>query len=119
MHEFAIAEAIVRAAEEVAQAHGGMPVEQVRLRIGELRGVVPEALTFAFDVLKQDTLLAEAVLGWDTVPAAVRCRSCGMHYRPQDVFWECPSCGAVGGEVVAGEELEITSITLAGGTDGD
>lgn len=119
MHEFSIAEAIVRTSEEVLRANGGGRAEKVHLRIGELRQVVPDALTFAFDILKEDTLLANASLEWETVPAQVRCRSCGTEYHPRDVFWECPSCGAIGAEVVAGEELEIVSITLAGGSDGD
>ncbi|MCS6950471.1 MAG: hydrogenase maturation nickel metallochaperone HypA [Armatimonadota bacterium] len=119
MHEFSIAEAIVHAAQEVAQAHGGGKVEAVRLRIGELRQVVPEALLFAFDVLKQETPLAEASLQWENVPARVRCRECHTEYHPEDVFWECPACGAFGGEVLAGEELEIIGVTLWGGTHGD
>ncbi len=119
MHEFSLAEAIVRACEEVVQANGGGTVEKVSLRIGELRQVVPDALTFAFDILKTDTLLSQATLEWETVAAVVRCRQCSTQYRPKDVFWECPSCGALGADVVAGEELEIVSITVAGGRDGD
>lgn len=119
MHEFSIAESIVRVGEEVLRANGGGRAEKIHLRIGELRQVVPDALTFAFDILKQDTLLAEASLEWETVPARVRCKSCGTEYHPGDVFWECPSCGALGAEVVAGEELEIVSITVLGGSDGD
>lgn len=119
MHEFSIAEAIVQAAQEVAQAHENARVERVSLRVGELRQVVPDALLFAFDVLKRDTPLADASLEWETVPAQVRCRECGTEYHPEDIFWECPSCGAFGAEVVAGEELEIVGITLWEGSDGD
>jgi hydrogenase nickel incorporation protein HypA/HybF len=119
MHEFSIAEAIVRATEQVVQANGGGRVEQIHLRIGELRQVVPDALLFAFDILKQDTPLSEACLQWETVPAQVRCKACGTDYHPKDVFWECPSCGAVGAEVVAGEEMEIVAITLRKDCDGD
>ena len=119
MHEFSIADAIIRATQEVVQANGGGKVEEIHLRIGELRQVVPDALLFAFDVLKQDTPLAEASLHWETVPAQVRCKACDTEYHPRDVFWECPSCGAIGAEVVAGEELDIVSITLMEGSDGD
>lgn len=119
MHEFSLAEAILRTTEDVLRANGGGKAEKIQLRIGALRQVVPDALTFAFNILKQDTPLAEAELEWETVPARVRCKSCGTEYQPEDVFWECPSCGAMGAEVVAGEELEIVSITVAGGSDGD
>jgi len=119
MHEFSIADAIVRATHEVVQANGGGKVDQIHLRIGELRQVVPDALLFAFDILKQDTPLSEASLQWETVPAQVRCKVCGTEYHPRDVFWECPSCSAIAAEVVAGEELEIVAITLMEGSNGD
>lgn len=119
MHEFSIADAIVRATQEVVQQNGGGTVERIHLRIGELRQVIPDALLFAFDILKQDTPLAEASLQWETVAARVRCKTCRTEYHPKDAFWECPSCGAIGAEVIAGEELEIIGITLLEGSDGD
>lgn len=119
MHEFSLAEAIVRASEEVIRAHGGGKAEKISLRIGELQQVVPDALTFAFEILKADTLLSDASLEWETVPARVRCTRCGTEFQPADVFWECPSCGTVGGEVVSGKELEIVSITIVGGEVGN
>ncbi|GIV16507.1 MAG: putative hydrogenase nickel incorporation protein HypA [Armatimonadota bacterium] len=119
MHEFSIADAIVRATQEVVQANGGGKVERIHLRLGELRQVVPDALLFAFDILKQDTPLSEASLEWEMVPAQVRCKTCSTEYHPQDVFWECPSCQAIGAEVAAGEELEIVAITLLEGSNGD
>jgi hydrogenase nickel incorporation protein HypA/HybF len=119
MHEFSTAEAIVRTTQEIVQSNGGGRVEKIHLRIGELQQVVPDALLFAFDVLKQDTPLAEASLEWEAVPALVRCHSCGEEYHPSDVFWECASCGALGAEVIAGREMEIVSITLLEENDGD
>lgn len=119
MHEFSIADAIIHATQEVVHQNGGGKVEEIHLRIGELRQVVPDALLFAFDVLKQGTPLAEATLEWETVPAQVRCKTCNTEYHPKDIFWECPSCGAIGAEVVAGEEMEIVGITLLEDSDGD
>lgn len=119
MHEFSIADAIIHVTQELVQQNGGGKVEQIHLRIGELRQVVPDALLFAFDILKQDTPLSDASLEWETVATRVRCKTCGSEYHPNDIFWECPSCGATGAEVVAGEELDIVGITLVEGSDGD
>lgn len=119
MHEFSIAEAIVRAATNVVQDHGGGKILKVQLRVGELKQVVPDALQFAFDILKHDTLLDEAVLEWETVAAQIRCKQCNTVYRPSDIFWQCPICEALGGEAVAGEELDIVAITCSEERDGD
>ena len=46
---------------EQAQAAGAQRLLRVRLRIGALSGVVPEALTFAFEALTPGTLAEGAV----------------------------------------------------------
>ncbi len=112
MHEFSIAEALLQATLQVAETHGGRPVERVRVNIGRLRQVVPEALTFAFNALTKETLAEGATLTWEEVPTRVRCR-CGTTFQPEeDWFWACPECGAAGGEVLEGEELILESVTL-------
>ena len=48
MHELSIATAIIERADELARADGTDAVSAVTVRVGELSGVVPDALTFAF-----------------------------------------------------------------------
>jgi len=113
MHEFSIAEELLKAALEVAETHDQRAVERVRVRIGRLRQIVPEALAFAFDALTKGTLAEGAALVWEEVPTRVRCRKCETVFQPEeDWFWSCPSCGAAGGEVLEGEELILESVTL-------
>ena len=50
MHELAVAQAIVAAAERHAE---GLPISVVRVRIGRLRQVVPEYLGFYFEVASE------------------------------------------------------------------
>ncbi|MDQ6687382.1 MAG: hydrogenase maturation nickel metallochaperone HypA, partial [Actinomycetota bacterium] len=47
MHELAIAESVVSSVLERTEGHH---VKVVRLRIGRLAGVVPDALTFCFEL---------------------------------------------------------------------
>ncbi len=113
MHEFSIAEELLKATLEVAESHDRRAVERVRVHIGRLRQVVPDALTFAFDALTKGTLAEGAALVWEEVPTRVRCRQCETVFQPEeDWFWSCPSCGAAGGEVLEGEELILESVTL-------
>src|SRR5437773_880854 len=67
MHELSIAEAIVG----IASAHAaGRPVARVEIKVGHLRQVVPSALTFAFELVAQGTVLEGAELAIEAVPAA-------------------------------------------------
>ncbi|MEV4196532.1 hydrogenase maturation nickel metallochaperone HypA, partial [Streptomyces toxytricini] len=73
MHEMSIAMAVVAQVEEAAASAGAAAVTEVRLRVGELAGVVPDALAFCFELACADTLLAGAALAAETVPGRARC----------------------------------------------
>jgi len=50
MHELSIAMSLVDAICDELPKLGSVTVRSVRIRVGALSGVVPDALTFAFDV---------------------------------------------------------------------
>ncbi|HPO11890.1 MAG TPA: hydrogenase maturation nickel metallochaperone HypA [Candidatus Hydrogenedentes bacterium] len=112
MHEFSLVSSVMEYVVKTAEAHGNRPVEKVSLEIGALQHVATEALTFAFDALKKDTVAENAVLEWRITPACIRCSSCATEYEPSDAFWVCPSCGAMGGHPIRGEEFLLESIEI-------
>ncbi|MCG3041447.1 hydrogenase maturation nickel metallochaperone HypA [Streptomyces sp. S1A] len=113
MHELSIAAAVVESAQDTARRHGASSVEAVRLRVGELSGVVADALRFSFEVVTEGTELAGAELVIEDVPARARCTACALEFAPGVPLrlW-CPECGEGATEVVAGRELEIVDVTL-------
>lgn len=112
MHEATLAANILEIALRVAREHHAGGIASVRVRIGALQAVVPEALEMAFDAGKADTPAARATLRMDLVAACVRCGSCGCEYAPDDVFWMCPQCEAIGGCALAGDEFEVVGVEL-------
>ncbi|MFB7055924.1 hydrogenase maturation nickel metallochaperone HypA [Streptomyces vinaceus] len=112
MHEMSIAMAVVAQVEEAAGAAGANAVTSVRLQVGELAGVVPDALAFCFELACAGTVLEGAELVTEPVPARARCRSCpgdwAVGMPPRLV---CPGCGqATDVELLAGRELQILSV---------
>ncbi|MEV4442458.1 hydrogenase maturation nickel metallochaperone HypA [Streptomyces sp. NPDC049577] len=114
MHELSIATAVVEQAEDLARRHGAHAVEAVRLRVGELSGVVPDALRFSFDVAREGTALAAARLLVEEVPARARCGPCGTDFAVgmPPMLW-CPRCDRPAPQLLSGRELEITAVELA------
>ena len=102
MHELSLMETIRELALQQAQSHGAARIEAVRLRIGSLAGVEPEALNFAFEVLMANTIAAGARLEVETLPAEWFCAPCAQ-----------PSCGAISRELRQGRELQLTSLELS------
>jgi hydrogenase nickel incorporation protein HypA/HybF len=112
MHEVGIILNTLEAAEKAARAAGATRIHELRLRIGRMTGVVPEALVSAFEVVREGTMAAEARLSIETVPATCWCQRCGEEFVSEDLLSECPRCHDLSGELRRGLELELASLEV-------
>lgn len=115
MHEFSIATSLLEIVSQEALACQGAKVKAVRLKIGTLSGVVPEALEFAFQVLSEGTVAEGARLVIERVALCIACNACGTASTPADPFILCPLCGSGDVEIRAGRELDIESMEIEDG----
>jgi hydrogenase nickel incorporation protein HypA/HybF len=91
---------------------GGRRVLSVTLQIGELAGVVPDAISFCFDACTADTPLEGARLLMEMVPADGVCADCGAGFRVSRLPASCPVCASwavtcEGGDMLRVKELEV------------
>ena len=112
MHELSIMEEAVRMAVDAAKSAGKSRVLVLRLRVGAMSGVVPEAMRFAFDVVCNDTIAAGASLEIESVPGVCWCGTCRAEFECEKFFVECPRCHKVSGELRRGREMEIAAIEV-------
>ena len=110
MHELAITQGVVDA---LTERTGTAPVTSVRVRVGRLAGVVPEAMRFCFELVTAGTPLDGATLEIEQPEGRGRCRSCGAEFELRDLVLLC-GCGSADVAVVAGRELAVASVVLAG-----
>ena len=113
MHEVGIMINTLQAAEKAARSSGATRIHALRLRIGRMTGVVPEALESAFEFARQGTLAAEARLTIEYVPATCFCDRCQEEFRSEDLLSECPRCHALSSELRGGRELELASLEVS------
>jgi hydrogenase nickel incorporation protein HypA/HybF len=109
MHELAITQSVV---EAVTERTGTTPVAGVRLRVGRLSGVVPDAMRFCFELVTAGTPLEGAVLEFERPDGRGHCRTCGAELVLPDLILLC-DCGSADVEVLAGRELAVASVVLA------
>jgi hydrogenase nickel incorporation protein HypA/HybF len=112
MHELAIMESALELALTKAREVGARRIQVIRLRVGALAGVVPDALQFAFEALAPGTLAEGAQLAIEPLPARFWCAVCEREFVAADSFSQCPDCGALSGDLRAGRELEIASLEI-------
>jgi hydrogenase nickel incorporation protein HypA/HybF len=110
MHELAITQGVV---EAVTERTGTAPVTSVRVRVGRLSGVVPDAMRFCFELVTAGTPLDGASLEIEQPEGRGRCRTCGTELVLADLILLC-DCGSADVDVLAGRELAVASVVLAG-----
>jgi hydrogenase nickel incorporation protein HypA/HybF len=115
MHELSLSTGIL---ETVLRHADGRKVTGVQLTIGTMRQVVPESLTFYFEIVSRDTEAEGAELEMEIVPARLRCRSCGSEWEPEFADFRCSGCAAAEVEVLSGTEFEVESIDVEQTTEG-
>jgi len=113
MHELSIIEDALTIAFRETDRAGATRIHRVEMRIGEMSGVVPDALRFAFDVATKDTIAEGADLELEIVPVQCRCERCGNLFHPDGLIYACPACQALTCEVLQGREIELTRLEVS------
>jgi hydrogenase nickel incorporation protein HypA/HybF len=109
MHELSIANGIV---EMCAECAGDARVIRVRLEIGRLSAVLPDAVRFCFDVCARNTVVEGAELEIIETQGLALCRDCNHEVPMAALVGRC-TCGSANLRVIAGEELRIKDMELA------
>lgn len=117
MHELSLCQAIAG----VVKPHAaGRQVNVVRVQVGALRQVVPDALSFSWTLLRDFEGMPDAELELELIPAEVSCRSCGERAEIASRFSvACPGCGSAEVDVTHGEEFLVTSIEVGDVADSE
>ena len=108
MHELGMCASIVDAIERRA---GSRPVARVRVRVGRLHHVHPEAFDQSFAMAAMGSVAEDAQAELVILPIRRHCRSCGADYESDDVYVDaCSTCGGVDVETTGGDELVLELI---------
>lgn len=112
MHEMALMGEILRVIETSSKEKGIGKIEKVELIVGEVSNVMPDALTMAFDIFKEQNphfICQEAQLVMHIEEAQAECVLCNNKYKPDQRIAICPDCQFPSGKITAGERFEILS----------
>ena len=112
MHEMSLCESIVQILEDESRRQGFGRVLRVRLEIGQLAGVEPEAMHFGFEAVTHGTIAEGAALEIIDLPGAAWCLACSRTVAVTQRFDACPYCGGYQLQVTDGEQLRIKDLDV-------
>ncbi|HET6260516.1 hydrogenase maturation nickel metallochaperone HypA [Pseudonocardia sp.] len=109
MHELSITQTVVTT---VTQRMRDARVRRIRLEVGRLSGLVPDAVRFCFEMVAAGTTCEGAALEIDEPPGRAVCRTCGAAFETGEVLPLCDDCGSADVEVQGGRELRIREVEV-------
>jgi hydrogenase nickel incorporation protein HypA/HybF len=112
MHEMAIAESVLQIVEDTARRNGAARVSAVRLEIGCLSHVEPEALRFSFDVVTRQSIADGARLEIVATNGTAWCMRCSDAVALARLGDPCPRCGSYQLQVTGGDEMRVKDIEI-------
>jgi hydrogenase nickel incorporation protein HypA/HybF len=107
MHELGLCTAIVDAIEKRA---GTRPVARVKVRVGRLHHVHPEAFEQSFALAAAGSVADSAKAELVLVPVSGHCAACKKSFEADEPVVICPQCGSFAIEQSGGDELTLELI---------
>ena len=100
-------------ASEEAARRGGVKVFAIHLKLGQLSGVVEDALLFSYEVACQGTVLEGSQLIIEEIPVVVYCPACKAETELASLQrFCCMTCGTLTSEIVRGKEMEVFALEI-------
>jgi hydrogenase nickel incorporation protein HypA/HybF len=113
MHELSIAESLLEVALENCSSQGFSRIGNIKVLIGKASGLMPDALLFGFNAVKEGTAADQAVLEIEEVTVSGRCNICEKDFTTENVYvLNCPHCQGVSFTIKTGRELMITEMEV-------
>jgi hydrogenase nickel incorporation protein HypA/HybF len=128
MHEWALAEAILTSATEIAEKEQLKEIIEVSIRVGELQQIAPSILRFALTQMKTP-LFQKTKFHILKAQTTLKCRVCGaswqfdmkqldnttaeaIHFVPEvaHTYIKCPNCGSPDFEITDGRGVWLESV---------
>jgi hydrogenase nickel incorporation protein HypA/HybF len=102
-----LAERVLQIVEQAALDRGLRRVTAIRLEVGALAAVDPEAMRLCFSAVTRNSLAEGARLELVEVAGRARCLQCAKEVAVQEVYDMCPECGSHRLEVTDGKQLLV------------
>ena len=112
MHEMSIVQSLIEILREEMLKNDAKTLRSVRLNIGQLSAIVPDSLSFCFEIITEGTDLEGARLIMDIIPLRGYCPGCKDEFEIRDYTFICPSCGNKEIETIAGQDLSIVEMEV-------
>lgn len=113
MHELSLAVNVLEIVERTLRKTRAQQIVSIKLEIGLLSAVEPDALRFAMDALLPESVASGARIDYQVVTGRAHCRQCDKDFELDFLYDACPLCDSFDKEILAGDEMLVKSVEVA------
>jgi hydrogenase nickel incorporation protein HypA/HybF len=114
MHEVSIALNLIEIVSEQCIKNGYNKIDSINIRVGRASGIMTEALFFAFDAVKNESIAKNASLNIEEIPLSGCCNECNNDFTvDEDFILSCPVCRGSSFRITAGREMDIIDMDVS------
>lgn len=110
MHEFSIASNLMDIVKQAVDGQSVSRVTSLHIVMGEMSTVVPDCLTFAFEIISKGSVAEGARIDFEKTPLIGKCGDCGSEFHVENYVFLCPECESRNIEILSGREFMLKSI---------
>ncbi len=112
MHEMSLCLSMIDLVNERVRAEGATRVLRIKLTIGALGNVEPQALAFCFESAAQGSPLEDAQLDIEVLPGVAWCFECNKSVLIERRGDDCPFCSRGALRIDDGDQLQVTEMEI-------
>ncbi|SEQ42637.1 hydrogenase nickel incorporation protein HypA/HybF [Solimonas aquatica] len=112
MHEMSLAGGVLQLVEDTLRAQPPVRLRAITVDVGALAGVDLAALRFALEALRAGTVLQDAQIEIQELPASAWCLDCAQSVEISSRLDDCPRCGGRHLQPLAGSELRLRELIV-------
>lgn len=112
MHELSVTQNIIKISCEEAEKHNVTRVKEIRIKVGELTGLVPQAIQYYFEIASKGTRVENAIIKVEKIPIKIKCNVCNSESEVNFNTFSCRQCGGKDYKIIGGNEFFIESLEV-------
>ncbi len=112
MHEMSIVQGLIAIVKEEMDKSGATRLRSVMVKIGEMSGILPDALKTCFEIATSGNEMDGAELNMDIAPLMGYCRKCNKEFKVIEYNFSCVECHSSNIDIISGREMNIVEIEV-------
>jgi hydrogenase nickel incorporation protein HypA/HybF len=109
MHEFSLAEEVIKLAHDEAEKHNALAVSEITIEVGNFSGVEAEAFESALGLLSEGSILEKARLNIVRIKGKGICHTCNNEFEMDQ---RIDTCNSFPSGISGGNEFRVVSLLV-------